>query len=148
MTDFEWTDADTAYANWEALPEGHPARVVMAFNDAAWTDPVPGDLMASMVTPEVAADWGDFSGAAENFRQGLSIGLNLRHLDDVRDVSYVKLIADIDTATVLEASEVPPLAYVTLVWRPELGGWKIHRIGEPAVASELPRTSPDTAPEY
>lgn len=148
MGEFDWTETDSAYVNWEALPEGHPARVVRAFNDAAWSDPIPVSLLASMVTPEVRADWGDFSSAAEFFRQGVGLGLNLRYVEGVRDVVYVKLIKDINVATVVRSEDVAPLAYVTLVWRSELQGWRIHRIGEPAEPNVLPRTSPGEAPEY
>lgn len=148
MSEFEWTDADTAYANWEAVPDGHPVRVVHAFMEAAQATPLPVEALTYLVTPEVLADWGDWTSTAEFFRQGVGFGLNLRHIGDAQDVVYIKLIKALDEAMVLPSDEVPSLAYVTLVWRPERGGWKIHRIGEPAGAEDLPRTSPDDVPTY
>ena len=48
---------------------------------------------------------------------------------------------------VTEEQVVLAAAVVTLVWRPEFGQWMVHGLGDHIRPEDLPRTSPNDAPE-
>lgn len=148
VTDEQWSDLDQSQFNFEALDDEHPSRVVTTFNDLHHLDVLPLAALEQLVTPEARRDWGDFSAGRRFFLdQALAVSTRALRPSDAHDVAYVKLVHDSGAYV----SEVPrePLAYVTLVWRPDLGGWRIHRIGAPAASSALPRTDwGRTAPRY
>ncbi|RCK61550.1 hypothetical protein [Microbacterium sorbitolivorans] len=142
MTNSEgrWTDEDTARAVFEALPEDHPCRAVRQFSNSILAEE-DATALAELVTPEVLDDWGDFSSARRYFfDQAFSISTrSLRHRE-ATDVAYVKLVPD-DGIYLSEKPRQDMIGWVTLVWRPELGGWKLHCIGQPAPPHLLPRTA-------
>lgn len=136
MNDTDWTNADDAnLAHW-GLPEGHPSKVVKRFYDLVWNEPADVEALRGLVTPESNAQWGEFEGARE-FLQDLAISNRTLRLREAADVMFVKVVEN-DQARIVEKPE-PAFAYVVLVWRPSLGGWRIHRIGDPVPAYELPR---------
>jgi len=135
-----WTDLDQAQFIFEALAKDHPSRVVTAFNDLFHTEDPFVEILKLFVTPESESDWGDFSDGSRFFRdQDIAISTRALRHKGALDVAYVKLVPD-DGVYLTEVPRQDALAYVTLIWRPDLGGWRIHRIGMPAAPRDLPRT--------
>ena len=142
-----WSDLDQSLFNFEALADEHPSKIVTVFNDLHQLDEIPVTSLEQFVTPEKREDWGDFSGGRQFFMdQALAISTRALRPSDAPDVAYVKLVHD--SGQYLSEKPREALAYVTLVWRPDLGGWRIHSIGLPAPSSMLPRTDDGTAPRY
>lgn len=140
-SDDQWTDKDSARATFEALPADHPCRTATKFNDLIM-DEADAATLAELVTPECLEDWGDFRVARSFFLdQAISISTrSLRHRG-ASDVAYVKLVPD-DGKYISATARQDAIAWATLVWRPEYGGWRIHSIGQPAPPHLLPRTAP------
>ena len=94
-----------------------------------------GDYLAAlqrMVTPESLPAWGDFREAAafhssiEN--PGYGSVANRAHGDD--EVAYFKILADITRGYQAQSDQIVGFAgIVTLVWRRELGEWRVHAFG-------------------
>lgn len=149
MSDEQWTDKDDAQVVFEALAADHPSKVVTAFNDLFHFDELPIQLLEMFVTPEKRADWGDFSGGSQFFLdQVIAISTRALRPKGTDDVAYIKLVPD-NGVYLAEDPRRDLIGYVTLVWRPELHGWRIHSIGHPAPPHQLPRTDTDrTAPRY
>ena len=103
-----------------------------------------------LVTPESRKHWGDFSAARELLAAipNRGIGSRANRAFDARDVAYVKILAEVTRAFVIKGEEqvVEVAAVVSLVWRPELGSWLVHAVGDPVHPLEMPRTSPGSAP--
>ncbi|WP_309105069.1 hypothetical protein [Microbacterium sp.] len=147
-TDELWTDRDDAELALAALPEGHPVRIVESFVTMLLGDSLQLEALAGFVTPEARDDWSDFSGARGYFMdQALaSSTVALRHRG-AADVAYVKLVPNVGPLVVARP-RTDHVGFATLVWRRELGGWRVHAIGEPIPPALLPRTSRNDAPEY
>ncbi|SIN91973.1 hypothetical protein [Agromyces cerinus] len=146
MTDSNWTDGGEAYVAHWGLPEGHPSRVVARFHELLSTDPIEVDALQSVVTPESIQHWGSFDGARE-FLDRLAISNRTLRVPGAADVAFIKLVEG-SQARVAQKPE-SEVAYVALVWRPSLGGWRIHGIGGPIPADQLPREKTlDDAPTY
>lgn len=149
MNDTQWTDEDSARLALEALAADHPSRVAKTFNDLFHRDDLSTAAFEMFVTPEARTDWGDFSDAKRFFLdQAIAISTRALRPKEEDDVAYVKLVPD-NGAYLAKQSRQDVIAYFTFVWRPELQGWRIHSIGQPAPPHSLPRTDLDsTAPRY
>lgn len=147
--DHTLSELDQSLFTFETLAEDPPSRLVTVFHDLLHSEERPVELLSRLVTPEMRDDWGDFSDASQ-FIVDQSIAISapaLRH-KGAEDVAYVKLVPD-DGVYLAEVPKDDVLAYVTLVWRPEKGGWLIHCIGQPVPPPALPRTENDgAAPRY
>lgn len=149
MDDMQWTDEDSARVVFEALAVEHPSRVAKAFNDLFHQDELLVPVLEMFVTPETRGDWGDFS-EGRRFFLDKAIAISTRTLrpKEANDVAYVKLVPD-NGAYLVEQPRQDMIGYITFVWRPELNGWRIHSIGQPAPPERLPRTGGETsAPHY
>lgn len=146
----QWTGHDDVEFRFHALPDAHPANVVRAFVGVLWDDAATAAELAQYVTPESLSQWSDF-GTVRNFVRddiGVAIGSNALRAVGAPDVTFVKLVPDDEDEP--QFHPVPRQdvrAWVTLVWRPELGGWRLHAIGEQLDPNTLPRTSPGDAPD-
>jgi len=60
------------------------------------------------------------------------------------DVAYVKLLADVgegeEPLQVLRDPIPVDATIISLVLRPELGGWRVHGLGRPVDPQQLPRS--------
>lgn len=145
MTDESWSDLDDAELRFQSLDEQHPAKVATAFVHLVLTEPMHSDIAAEFVTPEKLSDWGDFSTARSFFLdQALAISTRSLRARNNLDVAYVKLVPDNGTYF-SDGPRQDFAAWVTLVWRPELGGWRIHAFGDPIPPELLPRTAKGNA---
>lgn len=149
MNDMQWTDEDSARVAFETLAADHPSRVAKAFNDLFHQDDLLTSVLEMFVTPEARADWGDFTdGKRFFFDQAIAISTRALRPKEANDVAYVKLVPD-NGAYLVKQPRQDVIAYVTFVWRPELYGWRIHSIGQPAPPDMLPRTDTGgAAPRY
>lgn len=149
MSDDTWTERDDVHRHFDALPEGHPARVVRAFQVLAMVDDYSIEELTQLVTPESRGCWGDFSTEHQYFAdQAFAISVGAYRHVGAEDVAYVTLSPDTGEYY-QEGGLTGEVAHVTLVWRPELGGWRIDQLGYPAPPPYVPRTSkPSDAPRY
>ncbi len=149
MSDFEWTDEDTAAAITEALPDSHPSRFVdvircgAQLNDPRWT------LMAPFfVTPESNLSWGDDFGVLTKYMQGdFLISTTPMWAIGAPDIAYVRFVAPGGPWIVPDLTKVDPVGVATLVWRDDLDApygdtyWRLHGVGD-AVPPEFAPRSP------
>lgn len=128
-------------------------KTVQAFVGALQSDdPEAPAALATLVTPESMADWGDFSSARGFASSTIRISLAARYDEDAPDVAYVKFAPDEGAWISPKLDESNAIAWATLIWRPEisqwgpLACWRIHRIGPWVPASDLPRSVPGYDP--
>jgi hypothetical protein len=132
----EWRRITSDEEANSAMPEfsfQDPAPVGQMFCDAL-KDPAHYQVaLRRLVTPESLPAWGDFSEAAA-FVQSLpdDVGTGTvaqrAHGDD--NVAYFKIMSGVtESYQALEEQIVFLAGVVTLVWRPELGEWRVHAIG-------------------
>ncbi len=118
-------------------PPGSPWRVGYAFYMALTRKSgLRLDLVRNLVTPESLDAWGDFSSSRELLK-----GTSITTLADTPapGVAYVRypsdrgqtLRADTDTMIMVRA-------VATLQYRPELGEWRVHQLGEYCHPDHLP----------
>lgn len=95
--------------------------------------------LSQIVTPESQGRW-DLAAFRERTRlSGLTTGV----VKPVYDVAYVKLVNSVPQGEGPQkiVGSIPVHAMViSLVLRPELGGWRVHGVGLPVEPEELPRT--------
>ncbi|MDU0325292.1 hypothetical protein RWH43_00850 [Microbacterium sp. KSW2-21] len=151
-----WTDHDDAQVVAEGLPTQSPVRAVQALLNALTSDdPEAGVVLTSLVTPENADQWGP--GFADGRRWAdaaeIRISTSPRYGYNAPDVAYVKLVPEDGRPWVVGvARDDDALAWVSLVWRPEishwgpLASWRVHSIGAPIDVSEMPRTAEGVDP--
>jgi hypothetical protein len=124
------------------MSRDNPAAVALAF----WTAILHEDLadLEEWITPESHGNWDVRALRIRTEGLGLATGVQSpRH-----DVAYVKLVE----LQELEVAHEGPLHVVdgdieiramiiSLIRRPELGGWRVHGIGLPVDPQDLPRGS-------
>lgn len=94
--------------------------------------------LANLVTPESLSAWGDFASAAERLTGcGMTSRANPSATDP--EVVYVKYVTD-DGKNYTADGDIMIMAraVATLVWRPELGSWRVHGLGEYIKPEEVP----------
>lgn len=150
MDELGWTAEDDAALIFASTDEAHPVmRTFQAWK--AIKDASSGQAtLAAILTPESNLDARTVARLrGEMSARELGISSVARRHAESNDVAYVIVTEGGDPARVLEGAEVVQVAYVfTWVWRPELGGWRLHAIGTgPHEPNTLPRTSPGDAPD-
>jgi len=152
MTDDRWTDADDALLAMHMLPTEHPVALTAAIWEALDDYEANSGALSTWVTPECRDDWGDFSTVSEALAsQALALVGTARQRAGEADIAFVWLIrkgAPAAPARMSQEDEAVIIgAIFTWVWRPELGGWRLHSVGGAMPeADRLPRTSPNAAP--
>ena len=137
--DERWTDFDDAMVEYVALPEGHPVKVAHTFWHAIRDSDTA--LLPHLITPESRKGWGNFDDAARAMLlhiENMGLGAHARSLDGIDDVCYIAAYADITRGGIYDQS---PTAYLTLIDRPEHGGWLIHAFGPAVPPALLPRST-------
>jgi len=151
MTDEQWSVDDDVMLMLHQRDDSHPGHVALRFFLALTAVPRQVEALQSLVTPESLESWGDFSGAAA-FLAAVhepALGTTPKPAEGAPDVAYMKVLTgkpNVEIVTV--PTHVLMVAFVTLVWRPELGQWRVHSIGDSVQPEDLPRTSPGVAPAY
>ncbi len=94
--------------------------------------------LRDLVTPESLSAWGDFDEAAEML-SGCGMTTRADRADLDQAVAYVKYVSD-KGANYVAQSEMVIMARAigTLVHRPELGGWRVHALGDYVSPEKVP----------
>lgn len=98
------------------------------------------EVVRSTVTPESDGRWDLQALRSRTATSGIATGVT----KPVYDVAYIRLAEDMPEGAAvwqLVGGQFPTeVMVVTLVLRPELGGWRVHAVGLPVPPSDLPRT--------
>jgi TIR domain len=129
---------DEAIALGGPMTRDNPYAVALAFWHAVLDDDY--GRLDNLITPESRGHWDleEIRDRTEN--SGIATGVSKPSYD----VAHVKVIADVISAGVPLQVEGGPMLVeariVSLVLRPELGGWRVHEFGLPLEPDQLPRT--------
>lgn len=89
-----------------------------------------------MVTPESLAAWGDFSEARALLN---GTGMTTRTDIPAPGVAYVKFVSDPGQILVSDGhTMIMARAIGTLQFRPEIGRWLVHQLGDYCLPEDLP----------
>jgi len=115
----------------------NPWAVALAFWHAALDEDYA--RLQDLISPESRGLWdlADIKRRTEN--SGITSGV----YRPVYDVAHVRLIADLEDQTNVLKVSGPMMTnawIISLVYRPELGGWRVHGFGRSLEPAELPRT--------
>ncbi|MFF2275986.1 hypothetical protein [Agromyces sp. NPDC058126] len=148
MSTETWSDADDASVAFESIPPEHPVKLTAAVYAALTALDQSHEFLRLVVTPESLPAWGDFTAAARALEAQYGINSVARSYPSAPDVAYVWLMEYSPDARMITTPETVVVPHTfTWIWRPELGGWKLHSIGAGDAPEVLPRTSPGTAPD-
>jgi TIR domain len=131
-------EMDAAMAAGGPLTPDNPFAVAMAFWYAILTENY--DDLEIVITPESRGRWdlADLRRRTEN--SGITTGV----MKPCYDVAYVRLASEVgdEEGPLKVAGGLVPLEsrIISLVYRPELGGWRVHGIGYPLDPDEMPRS--------
>lgn len=162
MDEFEpdtWVEArDVTESNADfidILNQFGPVRAMVMFVLELSRDQPDVGVLEDLVTPESLAGWGDFSDAKRVFDAIPNSGYSdaAPRAPGAPDVAFPRII-DTDRAVghtgnvTIHGERIAEGAYpFTVIWRPELGGWRVHSWNDEVFDLEaLPRTSPGDAP--
>jgi hypothetical protein len=133
-------ELDEAVAAGGPMTPDNPYAVAFAFWHAALNENY-GDL-ESVITPESRGQWDLADIRARTEDSGIATGVYKPRYD----VAYVKLISGVDEnegpIQVLRNPLPTEARIISLVYRPELGGWRVHGLGHPVDPTDLPRSWP------
>ena len=133
-------ELDEAVAAGGPMTPDNPYAVAFAFWHAALNENY-GDL-ESVITPESRGQWDLADIRARTEDSGIATGVYKPRYD----VAYVKLISGVDEnegpIQVLRNPLPTEARIISLVYRLELGGWRVHGLGHPVDSTDLPRSWP------
>lgn len=150
MTHSAWSASDDAQAAVAGYGPEEPLFTALAFLQGIGARLSPEEMSVT-VTPESLAAWGDFSTVHEALEAigDWGMGSYPEPAPTASDVAYVKLLPNVPEAYQQQGTAaVTVAAWITLVWRPEIGFWLVHALGNALNPAEIPRTSPGVAPDY
>jgi TIR domain-containing protein len=131
---------DEAVAAGGPMTPDNPYAVAFAFWHAALNENY--DDLEAVITPESRGQWD----LAEIRRKTESSGIATGVYKPRYDVAYVKLVSNVgneEEALQVLADPLPVEArIISLVYRPEFGGWRVHSVGHPVEPADLPRSNP------
>ncbi|MFJ8081234.1 toll/interleukin-1 receptor domain-containing protein [Streptomyces sp. NPDC096205] len=129
---------DAALAAGGPLTPDNPFAVALAFWYMALEDDYAS--LHTVITPESQRRWnlGEIRSKTES--GGITTGV----MKPCYDVAYVRIVVEVrdeGEALVVAGGLLPTeVRVLTLVLRPELGGWRVHNFGLPGDPAEMPRT--------
>ena len=120
------------------LTRDNPFAVAFAFFSAALEDDYAS--LDMIVTPESKGRW-DLSEVRRKTENG---GITTGVMKPCYDVAYVRILTDVPSSSsalmVAGGFVLKDARIVSLVLRPELGGWRVHGFGLPLDVDSVPRT--------
>jgi hypothetical protein len=130
--------------DWVKLPDKpfvDPAATAECFIFALGDPVYYQQQLIDLTTPESRTAWGDFTAAASYLTDIPNWGLVSRGQRPVPDVAYIAVLRDVTGFLYADGDvAVEPAAVISLVDRPELGGWLVHAMGTAYVLPEnMPR---------
>lgn len=132
-------ELDDAVAAGGPMTPDNPYAVAFAFWHAALNEN--HDDLELVITPESRGQWDLTDIRARTEDSGIATGVYKPRYD----VAYVKLISNISEEEPIQVLRNPLPAearIISLVYRPELGGWRVHGLGHPVDPTDLPRSWP------
>jgi hypothetical protein len=133
-------DFDEAMAAGGPMTPDNPYAVAFAFWHAALNENY--DDLERVITPESRGQWDLADIRTRTEGSGIATGVYKPRYD----VAYVKLISNVgDEEEPIQALRNPLPAkarIISLVYRPELGGWRVYGVGHPVDSTDLPRSYP------
>ncbi|MDB5337677.1 MAG: hypothetical protein JWN70_3296 [Planctomycetaceae bacterium] len=144
VVDSEWTDDDDMQVHIASLTPAHPTFIGLRFLGLMRSASDRALQMVDVVTPESRSSWGDFTQAE-------------RFLDSLGEISMVTIVkGTVDAPDVVWIPLVPTTpdrwhpglpedvsAWITVIRRPSLGGWRVHHLGDEV--EDCPRERGSTA---
>jgi hypothetical protein len=131
-------DLDEAMAAGGPMTPDNPYAVAFAFWHAALGENY--DDLEAVITPESRGQWDLADIRIRTEDSGIATGVYKPRYD----VAYVKLISNVgDEEEAIQALRNPlpvEARIISLVYRPELGGWRVHGVGHPVDPTDLPRS--------
>jgi TIR domain len=130
-------ELDDAVAAGGPMTPDNPYAVAFAFWHAALNENY--DDLELVITPESRGQWDLADIRARTEDGGIATGVYKPRYD----VAYVKLISNISEEEPIQVLRNPLPAearIISLVYRPELGGWRVHGLGHPVDPTDLPRS--------
>jgi hypothetical protein len=132
-------DPDDAMAAMGPMTFDNPSAVAFGFWHAALNDDTDG--VELFITPESRGQWSlsDIRNATEDS------GITSAVVKPCYDVAYVRIVSELapedpDVAKVAGGLVPMEARIISMVLRPELGGWRVHNFGYPQDPDALPRT--------
>lgn len=121
---------------FELLPRDGPTWRTFTFHGAIQNDPVLEDLLDTVCTPE-------FRGRLDvNQVRDLLSGASPTNVPryPAPDVAYVVYVYGHPEGIVVSGKNPQAMMaqYVTLLFRPEQGGWLVHHVGDPVPPDQIP----------
>lgn len=133
-------ELDEAVAAGGPMTPDNPYAVAFAFWHAALNENY--DDLELVITPESRGQWDLADIRARTEDSGIATGVYKPRYD----VAYVKLLSNVgDKAEPIQVLRNPLPAearIISLVYRRELGGWRVHGLGHPVDPTDLPRSWP------
>jgi TIR domain len=132
-------ELDEAVAAGGPMTPDNPYAVAFAFWHAALNENY--DDLELVITPESRGQWDLADIRARTEDSGIATGVYKPRYD----VAYVKLISSVGDEEQIQVLRNPLPAearIISLVYRPELGGWRVHGLGHPVDPTDLPGSWP------
>jgi hypothetical protein len=132
-------ELDEAVAAGGPMTPDNPYAVAFAFWHAALNENY--DDLELVITPESRGQWDLADIRARTEDSGIATGVYKPRYD----VAYVKLISSVGDEEPIQVLRNPLPAearIISLVYRPELGGWRVHGLGHPVDPTDLPGSWP------
>lgn len=133
-------ELDEALAAGGPMTPDNPYATAFAFWHAALNENY--DDLDLVITPESRGQWDLADIRARTQDSGIATGVYKPRYD----VAYVKLISNVgdkeEPIQVLRNPLPAEARIISLVYRPELGGWRVHGLGHPVDPTDLPRSWP------
>jgi hypothetical protein len=127
-----------AVAAGGSMTPDNPYAVAFAFWHAALNENY--DDLELVITPESRGQWDLADIRSRTGASGITTGVYKPRYD----VAYVKLISNVgdkeEPIQVLRNPLPAEARIISLVYRPELGGWRVHGLGRPVDPTDLPRS--------
>lgn len=121
-----------------------PAMVAITFLTALSDREQYLPALFNLTTPESHESWGDFSDAAAALAaiEDWGLGSEPKAAQGAPDVVYASLLSGVvESFQVASDQMIMGAAVITLVWRPEHGGWLVHAMGDYCPPEDVPRTA-------
>jgi hypothetical protein len=132
-------ELDEAVAAGGPMTPDNPYAVAFAFWHATLNENY--DDLELVITPESRGQWDLADIRARTEDSGIATGVYKPRYD----VAYVKLISSVGDEEPIQVLRNPLPAearIISLVYRPELGGWRVHGLGHPVDPTDLPGSWP------
>ncbi|MBT2538675.1 hypothetical protein [Arthrobacter sp. ISL-69] len=120
-----------------------PFQIARMFFTAMHWHPESAGEFQFLMTPESLAAEGRVDMAAALFRtiERPGISQKVAYAPGKPHIAYVGVHRGVNTGYVPKGTRLEDPLYITLVWRPDCGGWVVHAFGDRIPAEAVPRSA-------